>query len=274
MDRVNFIVRLAFGVAACSMQATPAFAYLFPVFGNIYSASPLSRLPFGSPLLNLVGQVRRNSEILCSGTWIDQNIVLTAAHCFFDNQTERLNFDDLFFSVAGPGATTARIDLPVVRAFVPTRNPDRDPSQDFALLTIDTNSLDNAVHPVARLAHASLSEARAYAHSLSAVGFSAGFSQPNELSASSNCSIVGSLEHGWATDCSYTRGGSGGPILRLGEDGSWSIIAMMQSQLEPIFTFGPGETYDSWSWAGSNIAIPAFRIRKWVDRTLALRNRR
>lgn len=164
-----------------------------------------------------IGRVNRATGGFCTGTLVGPRHVLTAAHCLFDTNGQRVHPSDLHF-VAGyrrgeylAHAVAAKVVFP--DGYRPERKPSPEAlAKDWGILVLRDPM---PIRPIPVQAAADPAEAKL---------LRAGYSQDRAhlLSVHDDCSAVGSPESGRLIvhTCDATRGDSGSPLLLRTADGA------------------------------------------------------
>ncbi len=163
-----------------------------------------------------IGRVNRagyKSVSSCTGTLIAPNLVLTAAHCIVSSKTkQKLPADEVLF-IAGVRRDqyAARLEaecLLTPEDYVPRRRPKlNEIRKDLGLIVLKEPS---TLFPLPPLTPDESRRLRASPRFLS-VGYRR--SRPYLPTVVSSCSVLGSQEDVWITDCNTESGASGGPLM-------------------------------------------------------------
>ncbi|MEM8703801.1 MAG: trypsin-like peptidase domain-containing protein [Pseudomonadota bacterium] len=163
-----------------------------------------------------IGRVNRagyKSVSSCTGTLIAPNLVLTAAHCIVSPKTKKkLPADEVLF-IAGVRRDqyAARLEaecLLVPEGYVPAGRPKiSNIHKDLGLIVLKEPS---TLFPLPPLTPDESRRLRQTTRFLS-VGYRR--SRPYLPTVVSSCSVLGSQEDVWITDCNTESGASGGPLM-------------------------------------------------------------
>lgn len=160
-----------------------------------------------------VGRVNIGRDGFCTGTLIEANIVLTAAHCFFDPRTRKRVADSKVRFVAGwssgsansiRGARKVAIDPDYTYSPHPTN---QQITNDLALIELDQPINDSIVKPFKR-ARSPRSGA-----SVAIVSYAQGRSEIPSIQE--RCSVLVRHQSVMALSCDINFGASGSPIFDM-----------------------------------------------------------
>lgn len=176
-----------------------------------------------------VGRVNTRIGGFCTGTLIDDRVVLTAAHCLWNPRTRSWLPPGSLHFLAGYDRGKAADEAPVVRYYIPERRREAGergvPHLDWALLTL-------ARDIGGRLPTIPLEDARRRMPATAGAGLSviqAAYRQDraHALSIERRCGLFRApasdvlLTH----DCAGTHGASGAPLLARSADG-YRVVAI------------------------------------------------
>ena len=175
--------------------------------------SGLERLTRTEQILSwkAVGRVEIGSQGFCTGTLIATDLVLTAAHCLFDDRGNPRPIDQLTFR-AGLADGTSVADAKVARAtahskYTPSQSGRQDGDQiryDVALLELDSTIPAALAPPFAVDRPGNGAE-------VSVVSYARG--REDALSWQRACTVLGRRDGLIAVDCDVTFGASGAPVF-------------------------------------------------------------
>ncbi len=220
------------------MRFLVAIALLL-AFSLTATAAELKRLTLRQDLLGweAVGRVDLGGRGFCTGVLISNRLVLTAAHCVYDNRLERRDPDEMTFR-AGLRDGVAIADAKIHRVVA---HPE--------YLLADAEGLGNVRYDVALLELAeaipsgTASPFRVAApnpagQSVSVVSYARGRSKA--LSRERSCNILGRQRGLLAFDCDVYFGSSGAPVFDLssGQARIVSIISAGSRTDDRMISFG------------------------------------
>lgn len=176
----------------------------------------------------------------CTATLVAKNIIVTAAHCVFDDQKNLKNFDfypNLINSNAGTKSAA-------VHTWWGTKEPENNRGSDWAIVKLADNLGD---------IYGWMGTTTRDFDTTTLVGYSGDYDNGMTATAHLGCRIKEKLDNFWLHDCDGTRGSSGGPMFSM--DGDKPLIIALQAA---EYRKG-GETslsVSEYSKEYANIAVP------------------
>lgn len=184
-------------------------------FSAAQADTPLRKLRHADEARNwtAVGRVNIGNDGFCTGTLIEENIVLTAAHCFFDSRTRKRVPDSRVRFVAGwssgsadsiRGARKVVIDPDYVYSPNPSN---KQIANDIALIELDQSILTSTIKPFKRSTSPTTGDAVAI------VSYAQGRSEIPSIQE--KCTVLGNRRRVLVLSCDVNFGASGSPIFDM-----------------------------------------------------------
>ncbi|WP_068417495.1 trypsin-like serine protease [Labrenzia sp. OB1] len=183
------------------------------------------------PSIGRVNVAGYRTTSMCTGTLIAPDIVLTAAHCFYDRHSLKpVPIDDLLF-IAGVRRSdhAARLEAACFRTaegFTPSKDVKlADIRNDVGIIILKEASSLDPIPPLSPQQAARLTKDTRFR----SVGYRKSRRYlPTVVPA---CRILGQAKESWVTDCSSESGASGGPLLVETPDGP-RVAGVMSARLD------------------------------------------
>jgi V8-like Glu-specific endopeptidase len=227
----------------------------------------------------LVRELEDGDEQICTGIQLNSRIVLTAAHCVVSRQGEIVSPGVLSFYPGQRGSDFSEESRwEVLSVEVRTRHPDAEWSKDFALLTVrptgqhlsyqrfvrSDQSRPSSSFPL-QIQSMSPAELSSAGRVFTSVGYSIGFDWGETATWDQGCALYPDPEGVMLTDCSFTSGASGGPILMRNSEGTLRIVGLIQGMLgvRPRFRWGE-QRFRVFRRQHGNVIIPSSEFAEWV----------
>ncbi|WP_298818136.1 trypsin-like serine protease [uncultured Roseibium sp.] len=182
------------------------------------------------PSIGRVNVAGYRTTSMCTGTLIAPNLVLTAAHCFYDKRTLKPfpTKDVLFIAGVRRDEFAARLEaacLLTAKGYQPKKQPQlRDVRYDIGLIVLKQRS---DLHPIAPL---EIAEAKSLSKETRFQ--SAGYRRSRRYLPTlvKDCKVLGTREDSWVTNCPSESGASGGPFLAETDKGP-RVAGVMSAKL-------------------------------------------
>ncbi len=189
----------------------------------------------------------------CTATLIDKNLIVTAAHCVYDDsgQIQALTY---YPNMIGNQSNTSSY---ATYTWTGTSDPKNDRAHDWAIVQLN-DDLGSS--------YGSMGVKEQDADTVTLAGYSYDFMSGQTAGAHVNCTIQERLTDFWLHDCDGTRGSSGGPMFVSEGNNEAYIVALMVAEYR-----GDGEDslqVSEYSKEYANIAIPSERFLPTLNKIL------
>ncbi len=190
----------------------------------------------------------------CTATLVTKNLIVTAAHCIFDEKGELLALTFYPNMVSN----YARMSSGAAHTWWGTKDPQNNRGEDWAIIRLKDNLGDSYGWM------ATTDDKQASTVTL--VGYSDDFLNGKTASTHIGCTIREKLPAFWLHDCDGTRGSSGGPLFYM-KDNQPYIVGVQVAEYR-----NGGETslaVSEYSKDYANIGVPAGKFIAKLKEALA-----
>lgn len=189
----------------------------------------------------------------CTGTLVGKNIVLTAAHCVFNDEKidPKLKY---FYPNLIQNVSSTRSAIKFI--WYGTRTPELYPHLDWALLELKED--------LGKI-HGWMGVQEAPTEKIILTGYSSDFEHGKTATTHIGCQFTGSWNGTWLHNCDMTRGASGSPMFIKKNNGPY-IVALNVAERRGGKT--ASLKLKEYSSKYANIAVPAKQFLKKLQELL------